>query len=265
MYPPLFSLVVRSFAQPVNPIPNRAMNLSLDFRQFDTRHYPTVPARTGYGEWVSTYEKTVLDEMDLRLLDRLTTVPWREVRRAAELGCGTGRTGAWLKRAGVREIDAIDITPEMLAVAEAKGVYATLAVRDVLDSGFGDAGHDLAIASLVDEHIRDLKPFYREAARVIGPGGRFVIVGYHPQFIMASGMPTHFHRAGGEPVAIETHVHLLSHHFKAARRAGLSLIEMEEGAIDEAWVAKKPTWGRFRGQPISFAFVWRKGLESPAK
>lgn len=234
--------------------------MPLDFKQFDTRHYPTVSAREGYGEWVATYEQAVLDEMDLRLLDRLTSVPWDKVRRAAELGCGTGRTGAWLKRAGVREIDGIDITPEMLALADAKDVYTTLAVGDLLDSRFEDAGHDLAIASLVDEHIRDLGASYREAARVIAPGGRFVIVGYHPQFIMSSGMPTHFHRADGKAVAIETHVHLISDHFKAARQAGLGLIEMDEGVVDDAWIAKKTNWGRFRGQPISFVFVWRKSV-----
>jgi hypothetical protein len=54
-------------------------------------------------------------------------------------------------------------------------------------------------------------------------------------------------------------VHLLSDHFKAARNAGLSLIEMDEGVIDDAWIAKKPKWDCFRGRPISFVFVWRRG------
>ena len=35
---------------------------------------------------------------------------------------------------------------------------------------------------------------YREAARIAKAGARFVIVGYHPHF-MLNGIPTHFNRA----------------------------------------------------------------------
>ena len=52
----------------------------MDFSKFDTRHYPTLPVREGYGEWARTYEDTVLDLMDLRLLARLRTVDWPRVR-----------------------------------------------------------------------------------------------------------------------------------------------------------------------------------------
>src|SRR5215212_5496154 len=38
------------------------------------------------------------------------------------------------------------------------------------------------------------------------PDGVFVVVGYHPYFIMAAGMPTHFDGPEGHPVAIETYV-----------------------------------------------------------
>ena len=53
--------------------------------------------RSGYGEWVDTYEDTVEDAMDIELLERLESVDWRG--EVADLGCGTGRTGAWLARA----------------------------------------------------------------------------------------------------------------------------------------------------------------------
>jgi SAM-dependent methyltransferase len=232
--------------------------MALEFDQFDTRKYPMLPARDGYREWESTYEQTVLDEMDLDLLARLTTVPWDQVRRAIDLGCGTGRTGVWMKQAGVAEIDGVDITPEMIEHARAKGAHQTLTVGDVSETGMPDASYDLAIASLVDEHLADIAPLYREASRVIDIGGHFVIVGFHPYFIMATGMPTHFHRESGEPVAIETHVHLFSDHFKAASSVGLALIEMDENVIGDRWIEKKPHWEKHRGQLISFAFVWRK-------
>jgi hypothetical protein len=78
-----------------------------------------------------------------------------------------------------------------------------------------------------------------------------------------NGIPTHFKGQGGEPVAIESYVHLLSDHTKAAHRAGWMLAEMDEGVVDEVWIAKKPRWERYRFHPVSFAMVWRKRAPLP--
>jgi hypothetical protein len=110
---------------------------------------------------------------------------------------------------------------------------------------------------LVDEHLPALGPLYGEAWRLARPGGFLVLVGYHPHFIMAAGMPTHYTSPSGEPVAIETHVHLMSEHVSAALSAGWALAELRERVIDDAWLTLKPQWARFRGHPIAFAFVWR--------
>lgn len=75
---------------------------------------------------------------------------------------------------------------------------------------------------------------------------------------MTAGMPTHFDRASGESVAIETYVHLLSDHVTAARAAELSLIEMRERLVDDRWIALKPRWERYRNHPVSFAMAWQK-------
>jgi SAM-dependent methyltransferase len=231
-----------------------------DFARFDQRGYRTVDVRTGYGEWVATYEDTVQDAMDLELLATLEHVAWGQAARVADLGCGTGRTGAWLaaQGAGAVAIDGVDMTPEMLDRARARGVFTRLVEADVRASGLAAGAYDLVTTSLVDEHLPDLVPLYAEAARIGRAGSAYVIVGLHPQFIMAAGMPTHFDRADGEPVAIETHVHLLSDHVAAAHAAGFALAELRERVIDDAWLALKPQWERLRGQPLAFAFGWRR-------
>jgi SAM-dependent methyltransferase len=230
----------------------------VDFAQFDARGYPTMGVREGYAGWAATYEATVPDELDVALLEALTAVPWREARRAADLGCGTGRTGAWLRRRGVASVDGVDLTPEMLAVARARSVYDRLVEADLSATGLDREAYDLVVACLVDEHLPDLRPLYRETRRLARPGGLHVLAGYHPHFIMAAGMPTHFRNAVGDEVAIETHVHQLSEHVAAALEAGWTLAEMRERVIDDRLLAVKPKWGRFRGHPISFAFVWRR-------
>ena len=52
----------------------------MDFSSFDVRKYRVLPVQQGYGEWVHSYERTVQDEMDLRLLDGIETVPWPDIQ-----------------------------------------------------------------------------------------------------------------------------------------------------------------------------------------
>lgn len=231
----------------------------MDHSIYDKRNYPIVDVREGYGDWVQTYEQTVLDEMDLRLLERLQTVDWSAPQIILDLACGTGRIGAWLKQristSGV--LDGVDITPQMLEVARGKKLYRTLYTADITDNGLPDASYDLCVQSLADEHLPELGSLYREVSRVTQPGGHFVIVGFHPQFLMA-GTPTHFNRSPGEPITIRSYVHLLSDHVKAAHAARWTLLEMDEGLVDEAWLQVKPKWEKYFGLPVSFSMVWQK-------
>ena len=231
----------------------------LEFSTFDRRRYPTVSVREGYREWVPSYESTVQDEMHLVLLEALESVPWSDVERAADLGCGTGRTGAWMRARGIARLDGIDLTPAMLEIARARAIYDRLGQADVAATGLEGEVYDLVTACLVDEHLRDLRPLYREVSRLLRPDGIFVLVGYHPHFIMAAGMPTHFDRRPGDPVAIETYVHLLSDHVAAARAVDLALLEMRERLVDDRWIALKPRWETYRSHPVSFLMAWQKG------
>lgn len=226
----------------------------MDFARFDRRGYPTVSTVEGYGEWARTYEDTVLDLMDLRLLGRLA-VPWQGP--ALDLACGTGRVGQWLAGRGVEPLDGLDLTDGMLNRARSRGVYRQLTLGDIRATGV-EGRYRLITCSLADEHLRDLTPLYAEVARLLAPDGRFVLVGYHPFFSMRTGMPTHYERADGQKVAIETYVHLLGDHVRAARLAALRLDELEEGVIDEEWMAVKPKWREHLGCPFSFAAVFTR-------
>ena len=228
------------------------------FTTFDRRNYRTVAAHEGYAQWAATYEDTVKRDMDLWLLDQIQSVKWSAVERCADLGCGTGRTAAWLSSKGVREIDGVDATPEMLAQARKRGVFASLRETDVCATGLPAANYDLVTTCLVDEHLAELAPLYAEAARLGRRSAAYVLVGFHPFFIMATGMPTHFQGADGKSLAIETNVHLLSDHARAALASGWQLADLREQVIDDRWVETKPSWAAYRDVPISFAWVWRR-------
>ena len=232
-------------------------NPVMDFSLFDRRGYPVVSVERGYAEWAGSYDATVAVGLDRPLLDSLTSIGWRHVCSAADWACGTGRTGVWLRQKGVRTIHGVDATEQMLDIARSKQVYERLQLADVAATQLESGLYDLCTLVLADEHLAELDGAYREAARLLTPWGAFVLIGYHPFFLM-QGMPTHYHRTAGEAITIRSYVHLFSEHFQAAKKAGLSLVEVQECVIDEKWLATKPKWGDYLNWPVSFALVLRK-------
>jgi predicted TPR repeat methyltransferase len=150
----------------------------------------------------------------------------------------------------------VDVTPEMLQIAESKSVYRHLQRADVAATDLPSSSYDLCTLVLADEHLADLEPVYLEAARLLVSGGSFVLVGYHPFFLM-SGTPTHYHRADDAAVTIQSYVHLFSEHYQAGSNTGLTLLEFQERVIDEDWLLTKPKWREYLHWPVSFALVWR--------
>ena len=229
----------------------------MEFSEFDNRHYPTLSVRQGYRKWVETYEDSVYDEMDFDLLGKIKNIYWTKIETAIDLACGTGRTGVWLKRQGVRDLDGIDITPEMMHVAKEKNIYRTLTHGDIRNTKFGGNIYHLAMCSLANEHIPSLDPLYKEAQRIVTDNGYFIVLGYHPFFLL-SGIPTHFDDAEGNSIAIHNYVHLMSDHVQAANKSSWQLSEMYERIVDDEWINKKPNWKNYHNKPISFVFVWKK-------
>ena len=159
-----------------------------DFSPFDRRGYRTVDIRTGYRAWADTYEGAVENAMDIELLEALRTVRWEDAREVAvDLGCGTGRTGAWLAAQGAGAIDGVDLTPEMLERARSRGVFRRLVEADVTATGLPSNGYDLVTTSLVDEHLPDVRAALRggRAARAL------------PCDLRARGLPPALHHGVG--------------------------------------------------------------------
>jgi SAM-dependent methyltransferase len=229
----------------------------MDFSPFDKRGYPTVNARIGYGEWAVNYEATVAGGLDQPLLERLTSPSWAGFTSAVDLACGTGRTGVWLAQHGVQHIDGVDITCEMLEIAKTKHVFRHLQVAEASATALRSSNYGLCTMVLADEHLAELTGVYREAARLLHDSGNFVLIGYHPFFLM-NGVPTHFHRRSGEAITITSHIHLFSEHFQAGVEAGLVLVEFRECIIDEQWLFTKPKWRKYLNWPVSFALAWKR-------
>ena len=231
--------------------------MALDFSRYDTRHYRTVSVQDGYAAWSRFYDDQMDGNMDLFLLDLVEGVDWSSVGTAVDLACGTGRIGAWLAGRGVAAVDGVDLTPEMLRQARRLGVYRTLLEEDMRATSLPADSAEVVVSCLAIGHVPELGPAYDEVDRLLRPGGRFILIGYHPFFLL-TGIPTHFQEEGQEAVAIRNHVHLLGDHVSAGLSRGWALQSLRERVVDEDWVASNSNWSRHLHKPASFAMVWQR-------
>lgn len=96
-----------------------------------------------------------------------------------DLGCGTGVL-APLFRPLARELRGVDLSPEMLRRAEARGLYDRLIEADIIRHLEGQkATCDLLIAADVLVYLGDLRPLMAAVARALRPGGRFAFTTEH--------------------------------------------------------------------------------------
>lgn len=85
--------------------------------------------RTLYDAWSASYE-TEVAEHGYATPGRVARALYKHVPDTnapiLDFGCGTGLSGLALKLAGFHTIDGLDISAEMLAIAQSKNLYRTL-------------------------------------------------------------------------------------------------------------------------------------------
>ncbi|MEM7408219.1 MAG: class I SAM-dependent methyltransferase [Pseudomonadota bacterium] len=89
-----------------------------------------------------------------------------------DIGCGTGLTSKLLAEAGMRNIQGLDLSPDMVRVAGERGIYQRLSVADVTKPlAFADASFDAVISSGTFTHGHVGPEPLREICRVLKTGG----------------------------------------------------------------------------------------------
>ncbi|HEY1832695.1 MAG TPA: methyltransferase domain-containing protein [Acidimicrobiales bacterium] len=99
-----------------------------------------------------------------------------------DVGCGTGGPACHLARLGAR-VTGISTSEQGIAQATARAEVpgatqpgaCTFVVADALDTGFDDSRFDLVWVLESSHLIRDRPGLISECARVLRPGGRFVL------------------------------------------------------------------------------------------
>jgi predicted TPR repeat methyltransferase len=132
--------------------------------------------KTLYRDWADGYERDVVDQLGY-------VAPRHAARAFAaafphpdgqvlDVGCGTGLVGRELRDLGYRNVDGLDISPDMLRVASEKAIYDRVMEGDLTERlPLGDDSYDAIVCVGTFTHGHVGPDGLGELIRVIRPGG----------------------------------------------------------------------------------------------
>ncbi len=178
-----------------------------------------------YARFASFYDQSMRDDLGYEAPELLARAISRalggseRLRDVLDLGCGTGLSGQLLRGMAGRLV-GIDLSPEMLEQARARGVHDRLEVAEItgwLENGVGGEGpFDLIVACDSLIYFGDLRSVLVPASRRLAARGVLAFTverGEEPPFRLTdSGRYAH-HR---------------DHLMQAAAEAGLEVVEIED-------------------------------------
>jgi ubiquinone/menaquinone biosynthesis C-methylase UbiE len=93
-----------------------------------------------------------------------------------DVGCGTGNYAASLTESTGCLVSGVDPSQRMLDRARGAARWESLAQGSAENLPFGDDSFDVVMSTDVIHHIGDRDAYFREAARILRPGGHIVTV-----------------------------------------------------------------------------------------
>ncbi|KAJ0426648.1 hypothetical protein BJY00DRAFT_307479 [Aspergillus carlsbadensis] len=204
-----------------------------------------------YNKWAEVYDTDgnflqALDTIEMRnllpyFLTRVQSdFAAENTLKLVDLGCGTGRNTLQLARLAPTEaqIAGLDASPGMLAVAkatvEAEGTgQVTLGEYDLLspDAPIPASLQDSVLAAgiistLVLEHI-PVDLFFSGAARLIRPGGYFLVTNMHAE-MGAISQAGFVDEKTGTKIRPTSYAHTVGDVVAAAERAGFEIVALDD-------------------------------------
>lgn len=136
-------------------------------------------ARAFYDRWAGDYDQDVQEGFGSRIADLAALLAERHLQdisgQVLDIGCGTGLTGVALRRFGDWPLDGLDISPGMLARADARGIYEQLIVADLSRAlQVADGFYAAAVSSGTFTRGHVGADALEKIVRVLEPGAPFI-------------------------------------------------------------------------------------------
>lgn len=131
-----------------------------------------------YSDWAATYDTIFAEAMDFLMPGQVAEVFRLKGGQGPVLdaGAGTGLVAVELLRQGPVDVDAFDLSPDMLAVARRKGIYRKTFAGDLTKRlPFADGAYKAVVSAGTFTHGHVGPEAFDELLRVAAPGALFVV------------------------------------------------------------------------------------------
>lgn len=160
-----------------------------------------------YADWAGSYDAGFAKDMDYRL-PQIVAMVLSEVMEGAgpvlDVGAGTGLVAQHFPLRGVVAMDALDISPEMLAVAAQKGLYRDCIEADLTqDLGIAEGTYGAVVSSGTFTHGH-VGPDALDALLRVAKTGAVFVLSINAEHFEARGFAAKF-------VALEPHIRDVEH------------------------------------------------------
>ena len=190
-------------------------------------HEP-LPPREGYALWADTYPPR--PDNPLMEVEQAIVLPLIDAAMptcALDVGTGTGRYLGLLRAAGAKQVVGLDMSLAMLARTSCESLRVC---GDACGLPFRDASFDLVCSSLMVGDVADLRPWVREATRVLAPGGHLIYSDFHPSWAARRWRRT-FRDAQGRRRELAYLPHQIEEHLAALHASPLAVRTIREPRI----------------------------------
>jgi predicted TPR repeat methyltransferase len=165
-----------------------------------------------YRNWADDYDHQMLDELGytspITIARLLAEYLPDKNARIFDIGCGTGLTCVFLHQQGYRALDGIDLSPDMVRVAENRGIYQDVLLGDVNQPlAVADNSYDAAISSGTFTHGHVGPGPLQEIFRILRPGGILACT-VHMDLWQSKGFETSFESLVATGTAERLHLEL---------------------------------------------------------
>jgi SAM-dependent methyltransferase len=128
--------------------------------------------------WQKTYTEGADPEYEEQVLP-LVVRHLRGSERVLDVGCGEGQVTRCIARLGAAAV-GIDPVRSQIRVAYARGGSACYVQARAEQLPYREAAFDSVVVCMALEHVDPFEPAVGEIARVLAPGGRFLLFLVHP-------------------------------------------------------------------------------------